>query len=283
MTNTPIVGFDHPVIAVRDMEASRMRYERLGFHVPPRGSHKEWGTGNWCIMFPNDYLELRGIVDPARYTHQLDEFLAKREGLMGVAFTGDRDVREATKIFEARGLHPQPVRELTRRFELPDGEVEPSFRLLFFREDETGPLMASLICQHLTPALIRQPAFLNHANGANGIVSMTSVSDDLDGAAELLEKYLERDAVHRHESAVDVDVGRGAKLHVITQAQAKRQGLALDAPTPYLTAVGVRTQSLDACEAALERGEIPFVRKENKRIRVEAAEACGLTLDFIEG
>jgi hypothetical protein len=75
---------------------------------------------------------------------------------------------------------------LTRRFELPEGEVEPSFRLLFFREGETGPMMASLICQHLTPELIRQPAFLSHPNGVNAIVSMTSVSDELEGSAELL-------------------------------------------------------------------------------------------------
>jgi catechol 2,3-dioxygenase-like lactoylglutathione lyase family enzyme len=34
MTKTPIVGFDHPVIAVRDMNESRLRYERLGFNVP---------------------------------------------------------------------------------------------------------------------------------------------------------------------------------------------------------------------------------------------------------
>ena len=58
-----ITGVDHPVIAVGDMEGARAVYERLGFTIPPRGSHIEWGTGNWCIMFADDYLELRGIVD----------------------------------------------------------------------------------------------------------------------------------------------------------------------------------------------------------------------------
>ena len=71
-----IRGIDHPVIAVRDMEKARERYRRLGFTIPPRGSHIQWGTGNWCMMFPEDYLELRGIVDPVRYTHNLDAFLA---------------------------------------------------------------------------------------------------------------------------------------------------------------------------------------------------------------
>ena len=61
-----ITSIDHPVIAVRDMEEARQTFMRLGFTVPPRGSHVEWGTGNWCIMFPKDYLELRGIIDTDR-------------------------------------------------------------------------------------------------------------------------------------------------------------------------------------------------------------------------
>ena len=72
-----IEGFDHPVIAVRDLEQSRGVYEALGFTVPPRGSHIEWGTGNWCIMFERNYLEHRGILDPDRYTHGLEHFLEK--------------------------------------------------------------------------------------------------------------------------------------------------------------------------------------------------------------
>ncbi len=281
MSKTPIIGFDHPVIAVRDMQESRARYENMGFFVPPRGSHKEWGTGNWCIMFPNDYLELRGIVDPARYTHKLDEFLARREGLMGVAFAGDRDNHEATKYFEARGLQPQPVRELTRRFELPDGEVEPSFRLLFFREVETGPMMASLICQHLTPELIRQPRFLEHPNKVTGIVSMTAVSDDLDRDAATLAKYFDEDAVRKVGDQLEVSVGRGAKLVVLTPAEAARQGLTIDAPTPYLTAIGMKTASLADCEAALKSGGTAYFRKDDNCLRVPADAACGVTLDFV--
>ena len=48
---------DHPVIAARDLDAARRTFERLGFTVPPRGSHIEWGTGNLCIMFPDDYIK----------------------------------------------------------------------------------------------------------------------------------------------------------------------------------------------------------------------------------
>ena len=41
-----IENIDHPVIASRDLDATRTQFERLGFTVPPRGSNIEWGTGN---------------------------------------------------------------------------------------------------------------------------------------------------------------------------------------------------------------------------------------------
>lgn len=54
-----IESLDHPVIAARDLDAARVTFERLGFTVPPRGSHVEWGTGNLCIMFRGDYIEIQ--------------------------------------------------------------------------------------------------------------------------------------------------------------------------------------------------------------------------------
>lgn len=96
------------------MREARGIYERMGFTVPPRGSHQEWGTGNWCIMFPHDYLELRGVVDPKRHLHGLEELLARREGLMGVAFSSDTLATTVVAALRAKGLHPADPRELTR-------------------------------------------------------------------------------------------------------------------------------------------------------------------------
>ena len=80
-----IENIDHPVIATADLDATRQQFERLGFTVPPRGSHIEWGTGNLCIMFPDDYIEVRGILDTEKFTMHLDTHLEKHgEGLMHV-------------------------------------------------------------------------------------------------------------------------------------------------------------------------------------------------------
>ena len=283
VANTPIAGFDHPVIAVRDMDASRARFERMGFTVPPRGSHKEWGTGNWCIMFPQDYLELRGIVDAKRYTHQLDTFLALREGLMGVAFAPRGEVTDAAEALRKRGLHPEPPRELTRAFELPDGPIDVRFRLLFFNRQETGAMMASLICQHLTPERIRRPDYLVHANTAHAVSSMTGVVADLDEAERLTRPYFDAGAVQRMQDRVVVDVGRGAKLHLVSARVAASEDVALDGVAPpYLSAVAISVGSIAACEAALRAGDTRHVRRSERVLRVAAPDGCGTVLDFVE-
>src|SRR5260221_6965469 len=169
-----LIGIDHPVIAVRDMTEARARYQRLGFTIPPPRSHLEWGTGNWCIMFADDYLELRGVVDGSRYLHGLDRFLARREGLMGIAFRPGSAEATYQQARES-GIGAAPPKELTRRFELPEGEVHPRFRLVFFPEAETTGLMASLACEHLTPELIRRPDWLVHANCTLSLGQISSV------------------------------------------------------------------------------------------------------------
>jgi len=107
-----IESLDHPVIAARDLDAARITYEKLGFTIPPRGSHVEWGTGNLCIMFPDDYLEIRGIIDASRFTMNLDKHLEQYgEGLMAVAFRTDNVqfsyegmIRHGMQVTEPRRL-----------------------------------------------------------------------------------------------------------------------------------------------------------------------------------
>jgi len=108
-----IESIDHPVVAVTDLDSARIACERLGFTVPPRGSHIEWGTGNLCIMFPHDYLEMRGIIDASRFTMHLDSHLDSfGEGLMGVAF-GTTNVQASRDEAQRHGVDTGELRRLT--------------------------------------------------------------------------------------------------------------------------------------------------------------------------
>ena len=110
-----IAGIDHVIVGVRDLERARSGWSRLGFTLSPRGRHIGQGTANYCIMFPSDYVELLGLVDADDFVQRLDDFLARREGLMAAAFApagAPEDVRAALLGY---GLHPSEPRPLGRQ------------------------------------------------------------------------------------------------------------------------------------------------------------------------
>lgn len=284
MARHGITGIDHPVIAVRDMGKARAAYERLGFFVPPRGSHLEWGTGNWCIMFADDYLELRGIVDASRYTHGLENFLARREGLMGIAFaTVGADRSHALLV--ASGLHPRPVVALSRNFELPEGWVQPRFRLCFPDEAEVPGLMSVVLCEHLTPELIRRPEFLAHPNGVRRVLSLTGVMADPPAAEAALARFLGPEAVRREGRRLRLDCGRGQSVELLPADElgARHGPVRLEAAIepPYLAAVVLQVDDLARTAGLLAANGVPHAEADG-RLRVAPAEAAGVLLEFTD-
>ncbi|WP_242462723.1 VOC family protein [Acinetobacter sp. Res13-Abat-PEC09-P3-02] len=275
-------GFDHPVIAVKNLSESHAVYSNLGFTIPPRGSHIEWGTGNWCIMFQKNYLEHRGIIDADRYTHGLENFLAEREGLLGTAFRSDLDNRDLYKNAVAAGLNPTEPQELTRNFELKTGKVPVSFRLVFFNKDDIPALMASLVCEHLTPELLRKPEYLVHPNTAYDIFEMTSVVETLDGISEQLKKLFAEEAVEQETDQIKVTLPDGGTHRVLVNTRAEKEGLILpNVVTPYLSSCGISIRDRTVLKHILEQNNVPFVQH-GSLIRVSPENACGLYLDFAE-
>ena len=278
-----ILGLDHPVVAVRDMDEARSTYENLGFVVPPRGSHVEWGTGNWCIVFAADYIELRGILDASRYTHRLDTFLAEREGLMGVAFTTS-GAAEGYGRLRALGVGAAEPRELTRNFELPEGWVKPRFKIVFIQEEHAPGLMAPLIIEHLTPALIRRADWLEHPNSARSVRAVTAVVDDLVQARAAYIRLFGESQVDEDDGSLTVAVGRGGHINVTTTHGLERlHGTPEFDPmpkTPYLAAMTLEVGDVGRARTVLEKNEVPVEMVGPDLIRVGPGSTCGIVLEF---
>ena len=103
-----IGGIDHAIVGVRDLEQARATFERLGFRTTPLGRHSGHGTGEHCLMFADDHVELCGIVDPAGDSESLGRFLAAGEGLWALALrTTDPEATQAA--WQAAGLGPAAV------------------------------------------------------------------------------------------------------------------------------------------------------------------------------
>ncbi len=264
-----IRGLDHPIVGVRDLEQARADWQRLGFTTTPRGRHIGWGTANYCIMFPLDYVEILGIFDATQYVHGLDRFLQQRQGVLGLALaTGDADA--AYELLQRCRLAGEPPKDLSRILELPEGEVLPAFRLVHPAEPEAFGLRGFL-CQHLTPELERRAEWLDHPNGARRIAMVSVASADRDSLVPRYRALLGDAAVHADRDGVTVSLD-GCTLHFGAPVDGLEGGLGL----------AVEVRSPDRTRGLLEAAGVPFEEADG-RIDVAPEYATGVALSFVAG
>lgn len=278
-------GIDHLIVGVHDLEAARSAYARLGFDLTPRGRHVGWGTANYCIMFENDYLELLGIVDPSGFSNGLDRLLAQREGLLGAVFRTTDPSATAAAWAEA-GLRPDGPRDLGRLLESggPGGQML-RFANVYPAQDRTAGL-SFFACRHLTPELLRRPAWLAHPNGATGIRSVTWLVPDPAPVVEVLSKVFGRAAVTWTDEVAAVHVGRATLLFARAQDIGMlHPGLALaeESAAPVPVAMTVNVADPERTRRFLEMHGVPFKADPTGGASIAAKEACGVLLEFMPG
>ncbi len=280
MTSQPLTGIDHVIVAVQDLERARIAWERLGFTLTPRGRHLQQGTGNYCIMFPRDYIELLGALEATPDAAELGAFLQGDEGPRGVDF-GTRSGDETATTLAARGLHPDTPRDLARQLELPEGTMLPRFKLVALPPEET-PALSCFICQHLTPELLRRPAWLAHANAAIGIAGVTVAVS----ATEPLRAGWDRLAgagVTTTDDILTVHIG-GHRLIFATPddvaALFPEAELAFAKPLPAIAAVTLLTADRERTADHLTRCQVVHEELAEGSILVPPEEATGTLLIF---
>jgi len=276
-----LLGIDHVIVGVRDLEQGRASFERLGFAATPRGRHVGWGTANYCVMFQNDYVELLGIVDPAAFTNDLDRFLERREGLLSLALRST-DPEGTRAAWQAAGLAPNEVGDLGRVLE-PHTELR--FKNVMLAPDAAGglPLFA---CTHLTPEPMRRPEWLEHANGATGIASITAVVDDPAAYAEPLAKVFGASTLTDTDDTLAVHSGRGVLVLVtpddLEMLHPELEGL-LEPDGATLAALSLRVRDPGATAAYFDAQGVAYRRSASGAIGIAPQDAHGVMLEFVPG
>lgn len=279
-----IDGFDHVLIAVRDLAAAADAWRRLGFRLTPRGGHPEWGTANHCVMFADDYLELIGLVaEPSGTTAaRLQSFLAEQgEGVAGLALA-TRDGAAACRDLNAAGVAAAEPQSLSRKLELEGGSVTPLFSVVRLPE-QSLPGVGTILCQHLTPELLRRPDWLEHDNAAVGVSSLTVAVDDPEALRPGLEAIFGPASTTATDSTVAVHTGRGVILLCRPDDVPELHPDADPddfAAVPAVVALTVATTDCGRAEAVLKANGIPFGRDSDGTVRVAAADATGVFLEF---
>jgi catechol 2,3-dioxygenase-like lactoylglutathione lyase family enzyme len=275
-----INGIDHVVIVVRDLDAARDAFGKMGFTVTPRGYHT-LGSQNHCVMFGHDYIELlwspEDTPHPSRQYYT--EFARAGAGLAAIALKTDSAKGAYTEMLWS-GFAPSDPVEFSRPVEVSEGKCEARFRVSMAAPDRT-PGGRMFVCEHLTRDVVWRPEYQRHANGATGIAAVAIVADDVTDAARPYERLF---AIRAEPIAEGLKVRTGdAPIAFVTARSlaAKLPSVRMSArPAPLMAALFVRVADRDGAEAALKAGGLRPARMPDGSIALGADVAHGVALVF---
>jgi hypothetical protein len=204
-----IIGIDHAVVMVKDLDQAASNYKRLGFTVSPRGTHSaHMGSGNYTIMFDPDYMELLGVLTPTEHNAPARAYLETRgEGIERVAFTAVDSAAGAEEI-RGRGYPPVGPTDFERPVTMPNGSISAAkFRTFEWPRAETPGGIRIFACQHKTRETVWIPELMQHANGAKRLKQVVMVSPEPAKDAAHLSKMIDREVRNEADGAVAVPSG----------------------------------------------------------------------------
>ena len=257
----PVKGIDHAFLLTDDLDRAAEQWRRLGFTLSPRGTHSaEKGTGNYTIIFQNDYFELLGVVTPVPGNlHQRETLARDGAGLRAIA-NRIGDAYEARKALAELGIKTDPVGEFSRPLPLPDGGTgTAAFATTPFAAGE-APRGYIFMCQHKTPDMVWRPELQTHANTAQALAGISAVTDAPEAEALAFARLYEKGAVTPINGGFMVTTGpHSAPILLLTPAAAAaRWSAEAVAATPAngFAALRIRVADLSAARAAVAAGGV---------------------------
>lgn len=187
------IALDHVGVCARELGPMAAAYEALGFTLTPIAQQSGrptpdapvelYATGNRCAFLRHGYIELLAILEPARFDNGLGKFLARYEGLHILAMGMD-DAEANLARMKRAGIPIPGVAHLERPVDKPDGP-RAKFSRLPYPDAPEGRLQ---LIRHLTPELIWQDRWMDHANQAEALTELLLVSAEPAVSAARLSK-----------------------------------------------------------------------------------------------
>lgn len=275
-----VVGLDHILIAVRNLDNAASAWKALGFTVSPRGTHSpHLGSGNHTIVFGEDYIELLGILNETPHNRPTIAFLKEREGIARTAFTTDDAAGLATEL-KARGIVAEEPLAFGRPVDLPDGgKGEARFNVCTWPASEAPAGLRIFACQHLTRDMVWIPALQRHANGARRLARVEVLAADPKATAEHLARLIDQ-PVSPITDGFRVPTGgnRAAFEFYDAAAFAGRYPEAVRAGAPAQGAVALAIVTDDLAAARAQPGVVTH----GDAASVPAVKATGVILTFVK-
>jgi Glyoxalase-like domain len=281
---TNVIGIDHAVVVVRDLDKAAENWKRLGFTVSPRGTHSaKMGSGNTTIMLDPDYIELLGVLVETELNTPTRAFLAKRgEGIERIAFTAVDSAAGAEEI-RARGYEPVGPTDFERPVTMPDGSLSAAkFRIFQWPITEAPGGLRIFACQHKTRETVWIPELMKHGNGAKRLQQALVVSPEPAKDAAHLARMIDRDVRAEADGAVAVPSGsdRADFIFLAKDQLGRRYPEVSLAGLPERGGAGLVLATSDLGAAAKAVGSAGV--RSGGAVCVEPAAANGALLAFVK-
>lgn len=188
-----VIGVDHVVVTVHDLDQAAELWAKAGFTLSPRGLHSAHiGTANYTMMLNEDYLELLGVVTPTDQNLRTRQFLERGEGIERTAFTALDAVAGAADV-AAAGMVPMGPVDFSRPVPLANGRTgEARFTVFRWPVDQNPGGMRIFACQHHTRETVWLPELQQHANGASRLIQIEIVAADPRAAADHMSRLIKQ-------------------------------------------------------------------------------------------
>jgi Glyoxalase-like domain len=278
-----IIGIDHAVVVVRNLDQAAENWKRLGFTVSPRGTHSaHMGSGNYTLMLGSDYIELLGVLTETEHNVPTRTFLARRgEGIERIAFTAVDAAAGADEI-RARGYAARGPTDFERPVTLPDGTRSAAEFSTFEWPIEEAPAgLRIFACQHKTRETVWIAELQRHTNAATAIRSVLVVSPDPAQDAVHLARLIDREARAEPDGAIVVPSGadRADFIFLTTEQLSRRYADVSLAGVPERGGAGLVLASADL--AATEKAVGHAGIRGGDRVLVAPPAANGVLLAFV--
>jgi len=274
-----IAGFDHAVIAVRDLDAAQDIYSRLGFTLMPRGHHSTGSSNHNIMVGPDNYFELLSVPAPNPMQSYFYEFNQKGDGMAALALKGT-DWQTATMALREKGFEPAPPLQLSREVKEGSRTGTASFTITNLAP-KTTPGAQVFMCQHHTPELVWLPELMRHANGAHAVAAVAFIADNVAHQAGIYAKLLGT-WPERIAEGMRVEASTAAIAVCTRQAlQARLAGVDLpERAAPHLAALFIRVRDRQETYATLRAGNFNPKRMGDGSWAIDARDACGVAVVF---
>jgi catechol 2,3-dioxygenase-like lactoylglutathione lyase family enzyme len=277
-----VLGLDHVVILVRDLDDADARMARLGFRPTPRGYHSaHMGTANATIMLPDrTYFETLTVLQETPANADVRAVLAEREGPFGLALKTD-DAHGAADEFEAARIAAGGALAFVRPVELPDGTRDACFTVARTRADAI-PGAWLFVCQHHTPDIVWREDYLEQPNGAIGLTEVIGIADDL-AAIEDVYGMIFGERCRGMTDRVTIAAGDATITFLSPSAFIARFGALgepVSGPKPRLAALRIQVRAFDGLQRVLQQHGVPWSEGYGQCLLVGSDAGCGTLFEF---